>query len=177
MIGIEVKHLTKNFGGLRAVDDLSLSIAPGETTGLIGPNGSGKTTLMNLISGLYKPDCGTITIGKKTFDEISPIKLRELRIARTFQDGRLINQLSVDDNLLLAIAETRLVKSLFQKYTPEMRERVNVILEKIGLTTHRHKLAEELSYGQRKLLELGRALIQDADIYLLDEPFSGLFWV
>lgn len=175
MKGIEITHLTKNFGGLRAVDDLSVSIAAGKTTGLIGPNGSGKTTLMNLISGLYKPDCGTITIGNKTFDSIEPIKLRELRIARTFQDGRLINQLSVDDNLLLAIAETGLLKALRQFKTLEMMARVNVVLEKIGLTNHRHKLAEELSYGQRKLLELGRALIQDADIYLLDEPFSGLF--
>lgn len=171
---IKITHLTKAFGGLRAVDDLSVSIAHGKTTGLIGPNGSGKTTLMNLISGLYKPDCGTITIENQTFDAIDPIKLRELHIARTFQDGRLINQLSVDDNLLLPIAETGVLKSLRQFKTENMQKRVNATLEKIGLTSHRHKLAEELSYGQRKLLELGRALIQDADIYLLDEPFSGL---
>lgn len=171
---IKITHLTKAFGGLRAVDDLSVSIAHGKTTGLIGPNGSGKTTLMNLISGLYKPDCGTITIGDETFDAIDPIKLRKLHIARTFQDGRLINQLSVDDNLLLPIAETSVLKSLRQFKTENMQKRVNATLEKIGLTSHRHKLAEELSYGQRKLLELGRALIQDADIYLLDEPFSGL---
>ena len=171
---IEIKHLTKNFGGLCAVDDLSISIAPGRTTGLIGPNGSGKTTLMNLITGLYKPDCGTITIGNQTFDAINPLKLRNLSIVRTFQDGRLINQLSVDDNLLLPIAETGVLKSLHQFKTAEMQKRVNVTLEKIGLKLHRYKLAEELSYGQRKLLELGRALIQDADIYLLDEPFSGL---
>ena len=171
---IKITHLTKAFGGLRAVDDLSVSIAHGKTTGLIGPNGSGKTTLMNLISGLYKPDCGTITIDNQTFDSIDPIKLRKLHIARTFQDGRLINQLSVDDNLLLPIAETSVLKSLRQFKTVEMQKRVNATLEKIGLTNHRHKLAEELSYGQRKLLELGRALIQDADIYLLDEPFSGL---
>lgn len=172
--GIEVTHLTKAFGGLRAVDDLSISIMAGKTTGLIGPNGSGKTTLMNLISGLYKPDCGTITIGNKTFDAIDPVKLRELHIARTFQDGRLINQLSVDDNLLLAIAETKLLKSLRQFKTVDMQKCANLILKKIGLVPYQYKLAEELSYGQRKLLELGRALIQDADIYLLDEPFSGL---
>lgn len=171
---IKITHLTKAFGGLRAVDDLSISIMAGKTTGLIGPNGSGKTTLMNLISGLYKPDCGTITIENQTFDAIDPIKLRELHIARTFQDGRLINQLSVDDNLLLPIAETGVLKSLRQFKTENMQKRVNATLEKIGLTSHRYKLAEELSYGQRKLLELGRALIQDADIYLLDEPFSGL---
>jgi len=175
MLDIKTTHLTKAFGGLRAVDDLSISIAAGKTTGLIGPNGSGKTTLMNLISGLYKPDCGTIAIGGATFETIDPIKLRKLHIARTFQDGRLINQLSVEDNLLLPIAETGLLKSLRQFETGDMRKQVASILEKIGLATHRRKLAEELSYGQRKLLELGRALIQDADIYLLDEPFSGLF--
>ncbi len=175
MKSIIVTHLTKKFGGLCAVDDLSLTIGAGKTTGLIGPNGSGKTTLMNLISGLYKPDCGTIAIDDKTFEYIEPIKLRELHIARTFQDGRLINQLSVEDNLLLPIAETGFIKSLHQFKTDEMIARVNATLEKIGLIGHRNKLAEELSYGQRKLLELGRALIQDADIYLLDEPFSGLF--
>ena len=174
MPDIKVNHLTKVFGGLRAVDDLTISIADGIATGLIGPNGSGKTTLMNLISGLYKPDCGTITIGNKTFDAIEPIRLRELRIARTFQDGRLVNQLSVDDNLLLPIAENNTGKSLLQINTGPLRQRLEQTLKKIGLTAHRKKMAEELSYGQRKLLELGRALIQDADVYLLDEPFSGL---
>lgn len=163
------------FGGLRAVDDLSISITGGAATGLIGPNGSGKTTLMNLITGLLKPDCGTIEIGDKVYDDINPQTLRDLRIARTFQDGRLIEQLSVDDNLLLPIAENGIKESLLQVSTESMKKRLDQILKKIGLTSHRHKMAEELSYGQRKLLELGRALIQNADIYLLDEPFSGLF--
>lgn len=175
MKGIKINHLTKVFGGLRAVDDLSISITGGAATGLIGPNGSGKTTLMNLITGLLKPDCGTIEIGDKVYDDINPQTLRDLRIARTFQDGRLIEQLSVDDNLLLPIAENGIKESLLQVSTESMKKRLDQILKKIGLTSHRHKMAEELSYGQRKLLELGRALIQDADIYLLDEPFSGLF--
>ncbi|MBO4746154.1 MAG: ABC transporter ATP-binding protein [Alphaproteobacteria bacterium] len=175
MNGIKINHLTKVFGGVRAVDDLTISIAHGKATGLIGPNGSGKTTLMNLITGLLKPDCGTIEIGNDTFDSINPQTLRDLRIARTFQDGRLVDQLSVDDNLLLAIAENETGKSLLQINTNSMQERLDKTLKKIGLTAHRKKMAEELSYGQRKLLELGRALIQDADIYLLDEPFSGLF--
>ncbi len=175
MKGIKINHLTKVFGGLRAVDDLSISITGGAATGLIGPNGSGKTTLMNLITGLLKPDCGTIEIGDKVYDDINPQTLCDLRIARTFQDGRLIEQLSVDDNLLLPIAENGIKESLLQVSTESMKKRLDQILKKIGLTSHRHKMAEELSYGQRKLLELGRALIQDADIYLLDEPFSGLF--
>lgn len=175
MKGIKINHLTKVFGGLRAVDDLSISIAGGAATGLIGPNGSGKTTLMNLITGLLKPDCGNIEIGDKVYDDINPQTLRDLRIARTFQDGRLVDQLSVDDNLLLPIAENGIKESLLQVSIEPMKKRLDQILKEIGLTSHRHKLAEELSYGQRKLLELGRALLQDADIYLLDEPFSGLF--
>ena len=174
MTDIKINHLTKVFGGVRAVDDLTISIADGIATGLIGPNGSGKTTLMNLITGLLKPDCGTIEIGSETFDSINPRNLRALRIARTFQDGRLVDQLSAEDNLLLAIAENDTGKSLLQINIGPMRQRLEQSLKKIGLTTHRKKTAEELSYGQRKLLELGRALIQDADIYLLDEPFSGL---
>lgn len=174
MTDIKINHLTKVFGGVRAVDDLTISIAGGVATGLIGPNGSGKTTLMNLITGLLNPDCGTIEIGAKTFDSINPRDLRALRIARTFQDGRLVDQLSVDDNLLLAIAENDTCKSLLQINTGPMRQRLEQTLKKIGLVAHRKKTAEELSYGQRKLLELGRALIQDANIYLLDEPFSGL---
>ncbi len=174
MTDIKINHLTKVFGGVRAVDDLTIYIVDGIATGLIGPNGSGKTTLMNLITGLLRPDCGTIEIGSKTFDNINPRDLRELHIARTFQDGRLVDQLSVEDNLLLAIAENDTGKSLLQINIGPMRQRLEQTLKQIGLTAHRKKTAEELSYGQRKLLELGRALIQDADIYLLDEPFSGL---
>jgi ABC-type branched-subunit amino acid transport system ATPase component len=184
MNAITVKHLAKSFGGLRAVDDLSADIPAGITTGLIGPNGSGKTTLMNLMSGLLGPDCGAIEIAGKSFDKIRPEQLRSLRVARTFQDGRLIGQLSVADNLLLAIAETGVAKGLTQHIVaptglaprPDSElGRLEQTLAKIGLTEKRDALAEELSYGQRKLLELGRAIIQDVDIYLLDEPFTGLF--
>ncbi|MCL2757917.1 MAG: ATP-binding cassette domain-containing protein [Alphaproteobacteria bacterium] len=177
MNAIEVKHLTKTFGGLRAVDGLSVAIPVGVATGLIGPNGSGKTTLMNLFTGTLVPDCGEIIIGGEKFEQIEPTALRGLKIARTFQDGRLVNQMSVRDNLLLAIANTGIVSGLCEfmgaRGTP--LHRVEVILKKIHLSEHRDDLAESLSYGQRKLLELGRAMIQDADVYLLDEPFTGLF--
>ncbi|MDR1697055.1 MAG: ATP-binding cassette domain-containing protein [Rickettsiales bacterium] len=182
---IKVSHLSKSFGGLRAVDDLTVTIPHGRTTGLIGPNGSGKTTLMNLLTGTLEPDCGEIIIGDKSFTRMIPTDLRNLKIARTFQDGRLINQMSVSDNLLLAIVETRTVPSLMDNSPLGMGggagsragvgSRLNTILKKIHLTEKRDANAEELSYGQRKLLELGRAMITDADVYLLDEPFTGLF--
>ena len=229
MNAIEVKHLTKAFGGLRAVDNLSVMFPRRVATGLIGPNGSGKTTLMNLLTGTLSPDCGEIVInnsnavGAENFpplQRVNPTDLRRLKIARTFQDGRLINQMSVVDNLLLAISKTGIVSGLMefagstlnspslakgrrlvsspgvvdnnlstttppcfdpsgQLGTPSPAkgntERVETILQKIHLYDHRDALAESLSYGQRKLLELGRAMIQDADVYLLDEPFTGLF--
>jgi ABC-type branched-subunit amino acid transport system ATPase component len=176
MNAIKVTHITKTFGGLRAVDDLSIKIPRGITTGLIGPNGSGKTTLMNLLTGILTPDCGEITVDGKSFPRVNPIDLRKLRIARTFQDGRLINQISVMNNLLLAIAKTGIVSGLAQVDLPaEALTKADAMLSKLHLIDHRDALVESLSYGQRKLLELGRAIIQDADIYLLDEPFTGLF--
>jgi ABC-type branched-subunit amino acid transport system ATPase component len=175
MNAITVKHLTKTFGGLRAVDGLSVAIPAGIATGLIGPNGSGKTTLMNLLTGILVPDCGEIIIGDENFAQIEPTSLRRLKIARTFQDGRLVGQLSVRDNLLLAIANTGIVGGLSEIGTNKYAARVDSMLAKIHLSDNRGDPAESLSYGQRKLLELGRAMIQDADIYLLDEPFTGLF--
>jgi len=175
MNAIEIKHLTKSFGGLRAVDGLSIAIPVGIATGLIGPNGSGKTTLMNLLTGTLAPDCGEIIISGEKFTQIEPTCLRRLKVARTFQDGRLINQMSVRDNLLLAIANPGIAGGLCEVGGDMYAVRVDSMLAKIHLAEHQDMLAESLSYGQRKLLELSRAMIQDADIYLLDEPFTGLF--
>ena len=170
---ITVDNLSKHFGGLRAIDELSVEIPCGVATGLIGPNGSGKTTLMNVLTGLLIPDSGTIKIqGHKSGKKIQPTMLRQFKIARTFQDGRLVEQLSVEDNLLLTVAECGCWKGMFDfKSWPQIEK----VLETVHLTSHRHKLAETLSYGQRKLLEIGRTLMQNADIYFFDEPFTGLF--
>lgn len=170
---IQTKKLKKHFMGVRAIDDLSVDIPAGIATGLIGPNGSGKTTLMNLLTGMLTPDDGEMNIAGKSYRLIQPTGLRTLKIARTFQDSRLISQLSVVDNLLLAISENRLVPALFDTRTEQ--KKVKHILEKIGLTHAGNKKAGELSYGQQKLLEMGRSLIQEADIYFFDEPFTGLF--
>ena len=172
---ITVKNLSKQFMGIKALDDLSLNIPQAMTVGLIGSNGSGKTTLVNILSGMLRPDSGEITVRDKRRTYIKLHELRKYRIARTFQDGRLIEQMSVIDNLLLAVAENSLFDSIKEISTKDYRDRLEKVLEMTSLTEHRHKNAEELSYGLRKLLEIGRVLMQDADIYFFDEPFSGLF--
>lgn len=172
---IKVENLTKQFMGLKAIDDLSIEIPYGMTTGLIGPNGSGKTTLMNVLTGLLTPEAGKLQIETHNYRKVKPTKLRELKMARTFQDGRLIEQMSVEDNLLLAVAENGYWKSFTELNTNKYQKRLEEVLQITNLVEHRHKRAEELSYGLRKLLEMGRSLIQDAEIYFFDEPFTGLF--
>ena len=172
---IKIENLTKQFMGLKALDDLSLEFPSGQTTGLIGPNGSGKTTLMNVLTGMLVPENGMIEINERRFRKNKPNTLRRLKIARTFQDGRLIEQLSVEDNLLLPVAENRYWHSLFEQHIERYRERLENVLQTVRLADYRYKNAEGLSYGQRKLLEIGRALMQNADIYFFDEPFTGLF--
>lgn len=172
---ITCKHLTKQFMGIKAIDDLSINIPQAKTTGLIGPNGSGKTTLMNIFTGVFKPDAGEITIRDKKRKRIKSNELRGYRIARTFQDGRLIEQLSVEDNLLLPVTQNTLWGSFKEVKIDDYKDRLEKVLEITSLTEHRLKKAEDLSYGLRKLLEIGRLLMQDAEICFFDEPFTGLF--
>lgn len=172
---ITVKNLTKQFMGIKAIDNLSINIPEAKTIGLIGSNGSGKTTLVNILTGMLFPDAGEIIVRDKKRTHIKSNELRKYRIARTFQDGRLIEQMSVVDNLLLPVAENNLLNSLKEISIKDYQDRLERVLEITSLTEHRHKNAEELSYGLRKLLEIGRVLMQDADIYFFDEPFSGLF--
>ncbi len=172
---ITIKKLTKQFMGIKAIDDLSVGFPQAKTIGLIGANGSGKTTLVNILTGMLFPDAGEITIRDKKRTHIKSNELRKYRIARTFQDGRLIEQMSVVDNLLLPVAENSLINSFREISIKDYQDRLEKVLEMTSLAEHYHKNAEELSYGLRKLLEIGRVLMQDAEIYFFDEPFSGLF--
>lgn len=174
-MSIEIIKLSKQFMGIKAVNNLSIAIPHNITTGLIGPNGSGKTTLMNLLTGVLTPEAGQISINGHTYNKIKPRQLRDLKIARTFQDGRLIEQLSVIDNLLLPVVENGYFKSFTEINTTKYLPKLTEVLKTCNLTQHQYKKAEDLSYGLRKLLEIGRALMQDADIYFFDEPFTGLF--
>jgi len=171
---ISVKHLTKAFGDMKALDDLSISFPKSLVTGLIGPSGAGKSTLINLITGALKPDDGLIALNGQAYSFIEPYRMREFKVARTFQNGRVIGRLSVEDNLLLAVAKNNVWQGLKEFETEPYKKKLEGILIKTGLKEYRRKKAAELSVELKKMLDIGRALMQDADIYIFDEPFTGI---
>jgi len=175
MIVLEVKNLIKRFDGVHALDDLSLGIEKGKITGIVGPNGSGKTTLINVLSGMFVFNKGTIIVSSEKLKKIRPYDFSYLGMTRTFQDVRLFNQMTVLDNILVVLTKRNVMGSLFERHNKYHLQKAEEILETIGLLEKKNQLAINLSYGQRKLLEIGRALVMDSEIYLLDEPFSGLF--
>lgn len=173
---IKIENISKNFGGVKAINHLNLSFNPGEITGLIGPNGSGKTTLINLLTGLFPFDTGVVIFGEGL--KISKIRTHQILtygVTRTFQDVRLFGQMSVLDNVLLTLTERNVWGALFEVHKEWHLKEAEEVLGKVGLLEKKDNLAEELSYGQRKLLEVGRALATKADVYFFDEPFAGLF--
>jgi len=173
---LETKNLTKHFDGIKAVDNLSISIEKGKITGIIGPNGSGKTTLINLLSGVLPFNDGFIVVGGvEKLNKVKPYEVFSFGITRTFQNVRLFEQMPVLDNILVVLTKRNVASSLFEKHKGFHVKQAENILNKIGLSEKRNQLAANLSYGQRKLLEIGRALATGAEIYLLDEPFAGLF--
>mgnify|MGYP003394064876 CR=1 FL=1 len=175
-IALATKNLVKTFGGVHAVDHLSIQIKKGDITGIIGPNGSGKTTLTNILTGIHAIDGGVVVVGGEAErGRISAHDVYDLGITRTFQNVRLFEQVPVIDNILIALTKRSVWGSLFQRHTKFHEARAKEILERVGLWDKRHALAHDLSYGQRKLLEIGRAIATDADIILFDEPFAGLF--
>lgn len=179
---IEIRNVSKSFGGTRAVSDCSLSLAGLRIAGLIGPNGSGKTTLFNLITGLVRPDCGEILFEGQRIDGRMPHELAALGLIRTFQLSRVFPRLTVLDNLLLAPqgqAGERLWSLLtrfprVRREESQNRERACELLELLGIIHLRSQFAGNLSYGQQKLLELGRAVMAGPRTILLDEPTAGI---
>ena len=173
---LETKNLIKRFNGIHAVDHLSIGIEKGEITGIIGPNGSGKTTLINLLSGVLEIDGGEIVIDKaEKLTRLFPHDISLYGITRTFQSVRLFEQMTVLDNILVVTTERGVFSSLFEKHTEYHHKIAEDVLQKVGLWEKKNQLAVNLSYGQRKLLEIARTLAIKAEIYLFDEPFSGLF--
>jgi neutral amino acid transport system ATP-binding protein len=179
---IEIKNITKSFGGTRAVSDCSLSLAGLKISGLIGPNGSGKTTLFNLITGLIRPDRGEIAFQGQRIDGRMPHHLAELGLIRTFQLSRVFPRLTVMDNMLLAPqgqTGERLWSLLLRfpqarREERENREKAGALLEMLGIIHLHDQFAGNLSYGQQKLLELGRAVMAEPKMILLDEPTAGI---
>lgn len=172
---LETRNLTKHFDGVYAVNDLSIGVERGVITGIIGPNGSGKSTLTNLLSGIVAFNKGSVVIDEIKLNKIIPYELPAYGLTRTFQDVRLFEQMTVLDNLLVTLTERPVFSALFSTHSDLHLKQAQNILEKLDIWGKRHQLANNLSYGQRKLLEIGRVLAMDAKIILLDEPFAGLF--
>ena len=179
---LTVTGLSKAFDGVKAVNDLSLTVEPDKITALIGPNGSGKTTLLNLISGLLRPDRGQIKLGDRVINSQPPHVIARLGVARTFQHIRLFPQISVRDNLMLALSDRhdeRLSGTFLRPKTVAERETARIakareLLETIGLASKESVMGWELSHGQRRLLEIARTLALRPSVLLLDEPMAGL---
>lgn len=182
MVVLELKHLYKSFDGVKAVDDVSLSIQMGAVASIIGPNGAGKTTLINLIDGFVRQDAGTIFYKGKAIDSLSPVDRARLGIGRLWQDGRLFKNMSVLENLLVASKDQpgeRILNCLLRSKHVSTSERRNLesvekVLSLTGLEPKRNALAMDLSYGQQKLLAIGRLLVNEAELLLLDEPTTSL---
>ncbi|MEM0907532.1 MAG: ABC transporter ATP-binding protein [Pseudomonadota bacterium] len=178
----EAVDIAKSFGGLKAVDGVTLAVARQEVLGIIGPNGAGKTTLFNLLAGALMPDRGTIKLSGEDVTE-APAETRANKgLARTFQIPRPFAEMTVRDNLLVAGQDQRgetMVGSLFSFLTVArqeraLKERADRLAEFLRLTPVLHDLSKSLSGGQRKLLELGRALMAEPQLLLLDEPAAGV---
>ena len=172
---IETVEISKLFAGVRAVDELSLAIPKEGMTSIVGPNGSGKSTLVNLLSGVLPLDGGMVIIDGVGMRVVRAHENPEHNITRTFQEVRLFEQITVWDNIMVVLTARGLLPALLERVRPAHRQKTQSILETVGLWEKRDELALNLSYGQRKLLEIGRAMALDVQTYLFDEPFAGLF--
>lgn len=168
---LEVRNLNKNFGGLQAIDDVTIDLPAGVITTLVGPNGAGKTTLFNLITGHLVPSSGTVHWLGKPLKGIEPWRVARLGIARTFQDLRLYNQMTVEENIMTVMERS---SWLWQRGRRAAEQRVTEILAETQLSEKRDERAVDLAYAERKFLSLARIMASQAKLWLLDEPASGL---
>ena len=172
---LETVDISKHFGSVKAVDRLSISIPKKGMTSIVGPNGSGKSTLINLLSGTLPLDDGMVIIDGASLKVVRAHETPGHGITRTFQEVRLFDQINVWDNILVVLTNRRLFPALMERAKLAHKERAESILRQVGMWEKRSALAMDLSYGQRKLLEIGRAMALDVSTYLFDEPFAGLF--
>lgn len=183
---LEVKNLTKNFGGLCAVSNVSMTINQGELIGLIGPNGAGKTTLFNLLTGVYEPSSGLIELNedgqKNQLGGLKPYKITSYGISRTFQNIRLFKAMTVLENVKVAMHKNvrygtiAAILRLPSYYSEEkwVEEKACELLKEVGLYSKRNEMATNLPYGEQRRLEIARALAIQPKILFLDEPAAGM---
>jgi branched-chain amino acid transport system ATP-binding protein len=179
---LKTEGITMRFGGITAVNNLSIEVNQGEIVALIGPNGAGKTTAFNMITGVYKPTQGKILYGKKDITGLKPDQITKNGIARTFQNIRLFKKLSVVENILIArhlrlqsnflSATLRLPK--YRQEEKQMREKVDLLINEFGLAKYKNDIASSLPYGLQRRLEIARALATEPNLLLLDEPAAGM---
>ena len=183
---LEVKNLTKNFGGLCAVSNVSMTINQGELIGLIGPNGAGKTTLFNLLTGVYEPSSGLIELNedgqKIQLGGLKPYKITSYGVSRTFQNIRLFKAMTVLENVKVAMHKNvrygtiAAILRLPSYYSEEkwVEEKACELLKEVGLYSKRNEMATNLPYGEQRRLEIARALAIQPKILFLDEPAAGM---
>lgn len=179
---LEVKNITKKFGGVTAINDTSFSIEPRQIYGLIGPNGAGKTTLFNIITGNYKPTSGEVWLDGKNITNKKNHKIVSYGIARTFQNIRLFSSMSVEENILIGFdskAKYTYLESMFRlprffSSEKKIKENALEIMEFLGIEQFKDELASSLSYGSQRKVEIARALATGPKLLLLDEPAAGM---
>src|SRR5690554_4311080 len=182
---LEIRNVNKAFGGLQAITDLSLKVGEGEIVSVIGPNGAGKTTLFNLVTGVYRPDSGSISFLGRPIHGLRPNKIVDIGIARTFQNLRLFTNLSVLENVLIPQhhrLRSNWLSSVLRTpgYARQEREAHEQALEKLAFFGPRlmsfrlHQSVEVLSYANRRRTEMARAMATGAKLLLLDEPSAGM---
>jgi branched-chain amino acid transport system ATP-binding protein len=166
---LEIQNVSKRFGGIRALNGVSLRLSGSQLVGLIGPNGSGKTTLVNTISGIYKPNDGKIVLNGEDIGHLKANEVARRGIGRTFQITRAFRRMTVMENMLVPALAIPMGKG-----RREIKEQAREILDFLTIEHLRNDYARSLSGGQQKLLELGQLLMTDPDLLLLDEPFAGV---